>query len=127
MTALATFPKLDKLIPLLSSDKDGEVIATVGAIDRTLKSAGYDWFDLVKVIEIGGKQLTRPDRYVERVDAPITELDMARFALGNIGNLSESEGEFVRSVIRLLAYGNVLSPKQSRWLMAIYLALGGRP
>src|SRR6266853_2908868 len=39
--------KLKKLIPMLASDKDGEVIAAVGAIKRTLQSGGSDFHDLV--------------------------------------------------------------------------------
>lgn len=38
--------RLGKLIPRLASDHDGEVIATVTAIGRTLQGAGLDWHDL---------------------------------------------------------------------------------
>jgi len=38
---------LSKLIPLLASDKDGEVVATAHAISRVLKASGCDWHDLV--------------------------------------------------------------------------------
>jgi hypothetical protein len=38
--------QLVKLIPLLSSSNDGEVLATVRAIGRVLKSAGATWKDL---------------------------------------------------------------------------------
>src|SRR6266853_5809801 len=38
--------KLKKLIPMLASDKDGEVIAAVGAIRRTLQSNESDFHDL---------------------------------------------------------------------------------
>lgn len=48
MTALPTtlIPTLCKLIPLLGSDKDGEVLATVGAIGRVLCANKLDWHDL---------------------------------------------------------------------------------
>ncbi|KQP02628.1 hypothetical protein [Methylobacterium sp. Leaf93] len=39
-------PKLIKLLPLLGSDNDGEVVSTVWAIGRTLASAGADFHDL---------------------------------------------------------------------------------
>ena len=48
--ALAT-PKQVKLIPLLGSDKPGEVIATASAIGRTLERAGCDWHDLADGVE----------------------------------------------------------------------------
>ena len=49
MSALpaALVPMLSKLIPLLASDKDGEVVATAHAISRVLKASGCDWHDLV--------------------------------------------------------------------------------
>ncbi len=51
MTALVTIaPKLTKLIPLLDSDKDGEVVATARAIGRALKQAGADFHDLAAAL-----------------------------------------------------------------------------
>ncbi len=38
--------KLRKLLPLLASDKDGEVLGAARAIHRTLQSAGSDLHDL---------------------------------------------------------------------------------
>lgn len=38
--------RLSKLLPMLSSDKEGEIVAAAGAITRTLTSAGFDWHDL---------------------------------------------------------------------------------
>ncbi len=40
--------RLGKLIPRLASDHDGEVVATVLAIGRTLQGAGLDWHDLAE-------------------------------------------------------------------------------
>ena len=42
--------KLARLIPLLSSDKDGEVFGAARAIGRTLHSAGLDWHDLAGAV-----------------------------------------------------------------------------
>ena len=39
-------PRLAKLLPMLSSDKAGEVVAAASAIGRTLASVGCDWHDL---------------------------------------------------------------------------------
>lgn len=41
-----------KLIPKLASDNDGEVVATVKAIGRVLKSDELDWHDLANAIRI---------------------------------------------------------------------------
>ena len=43
-------PKLGKLIPLLASDKPGEVLGAVAAIRRTLEREGLDLHDLAKVL-----------------------------------------------------------------------------
>lgn len=42
--------KLAKLIPMLSSPMDGEVVAAARAIEKSLKGAGLDWHDLVNAI-----------------------------------------------------------------------------
>jgi hypothetical protein len=43
-------PVLAQLIARLGSPFDGEVIATVRAIDRTLRSNSLDWHDLTKAL-----------------------------------------------------------------------------
>lgn len=43
--------KIGKLIPRLASDHDGEVIATVRAIQRSLHSAGADLHDVVAALD----------------------------------------------------------------------------
>jgi hypothetical protein len=47
MTALPS--SIADLIRRLSTNFDGEVVATVRAIDRKLKAAGCDWHDLARV------------------------------------------------------------------------------
>ena len=49
--------KLKKLIPMLASDKDGEVIAAVGAIKRTLQSNGSDFHDLAAKLSKQQRQI----------------------------------------------------------------------
>src|SRR5436305_12965781 len=43
--------KITLLIPLLASDKDGEVLGTVNALRRVLDGAGLDLHDLAAAIE----------------------------------------------------------------------------
>jgi hypothetical protein len=47
---IETRDKLKKLIPMLSSDQDGEVLGTVAAIKRVLQSDGKDLIDLSKTL-----------------------------------------------------------------------------
>lgn len=46
--------KLAKIIPRLATEHEGEVLATVGAISRTLVAAGLDWHAVAKIIEDSG-------------------------------------------------------------------------
>jgi hypothetical protein len=43
-------PRLAKLLPLLSSDQPGEVVATARAIGQTLQRGGMDWHDLAALV-----------------------------------------------------------------------------
>lgn len=42
--------KLAKLLPVLSSDQDNEVVAAARAIDRVLRAAGLDWHTLAEAV-----------------------------------------------------------------------------
>lgn len=55
-----TVKKLGKLLPMLSSNHSGEVVAAVSAIGRTLSGAGFGWHDLAAA-------LTKPPEKVEVV------------------------------------------------------------
>src|SRR5258706_12066344 len=48
--------RLKKLIPMLASDQDGEKLATVGAIIRTLQANGSDLHDLATKLSKQQKQ-----------------------------------------------------------------------
>ena len=53
MTALAPIaPKLARLIPRLGSDHDGEIVATVRAIRRTLAAERLDLHDLANALDV---------------------------------------------------------------------------
>jgi hypothetical protein len=49
-------PNLTKLVRLLASDSDGEVLATARAIGRTLKGSGLDFNALATRIELCARQ-----------------------------------------------------------------------
>lgn len=44
--------KLSKLIPRLSTDQDGEIVGTVLAIGRVLKSESLDFHDLANALTV---------------------------------------------------------------------------
>jgi hypothetical protein len=59
MSLVALPPNIPKLIRLLASDCDGEVLATARAIDRTLKGSGLDFNDLATQLELGTREEAR--------------------------------------------------------------------
>lgn len=105
----AVTPKLAKLIPMLGSDRAGELLAAVYAIQRTLKAAGSDLHAVAAVIERAG----RP----EGPSRP-TWVDHARFCLQS-GQLNERELEFVTDMARRSRF-KPPSPRQVEWLSALY-------
>ena len=81
--------KLTKLIPMLSSDNDGEVLATVSAIKRTLSSAKLSMHDIVSSSKMDNTQAynSKLDLYEHKCE------EVLKFRLGN------NEREFIMSVI----------------------------
>ena len=53
-------PRLAKLLPLLSSDQPGEVVATARAIGLILKRGGMDWHDLAALVAGAAKRQAAP-------------------------------------------------------------------
>jgi hypothetical protein len=131
MTALAPVAsKIAKLIPLLASHHDGEVVATARAIERTLKSAGLDLHALADVVEHEPtpKELTVYDG--PEVGEPTTWLELARWCRHHDdGRLEDHERAFVHDMAARLACGGEPSKRQGAWLRALYAKLcraGGR-
>jgi hypothetical protein len=105
MTALAA--KLSALIPRLGSSFEGEVIATVRAIERTLAAAHQDWHDLARAV----------------TPAPPAQssgglIDIARFCVSHADLLSDREYGFVQSMLTRLQQRDA-TEKQLKWLLDI--------
>jgi hypothetical protein len=61
----AITPKIVKLLPLLTSEHDGEVVAAARAIGRILAAAGLDWHALANAIQtlpVGDALVSSPQR-----------------------------------------------------------------
>lgn len=115
MNALAPVaPKIAKLIPRLASDHDGEVVATVRAIRRTLESAGLDLHALAA--GLGGDSASERE--------PTSWQELAAWCR-NIGQhrLSLKEFVFVADMADRLILDAEPSEKQAAWLRAIYAKL----
>jgi hypothetical protein len=118
MTLIA--PKLSKLIPMLATDHDGEVVATVRAISRTLKGAGLDFHNLVEALcERQPAHTSAPAASPE--PAPSSLLDIANWCRAHaIGRLNLVERKFVCDMVERLSKGRRISQKQENWLRNIY-------
>lgn len=92
-------PKLAKLLPLLASDKDGEVVGTAPVIGRMLSAAKADWHDLVHAL-------------TEQPPEPTDEPPFILRCLHGPPALTEWETKFVASIVGVQARGRSLSDKQ---------------
>jgi len=95
-------PIIGKLLRLLGSDKDGEVVASARALRRVLQGAGLDLDDLA--------------RMVEGPDAGTEWSKMVRHCRSNSDQLSAKERDFVESLMR---WRGKPTEKQLIWLTAI--------
>ncbi len=113
--------KLDPLIRRLSTDKDGEVVACVRAIERQLHKAGLTFHDLAD-------RLTAPEPAAED-DAPAVFTDYAAavewLLTVDCGDLSAREIEFLESMRDILRRWPP-KPKQAAWIRALVAKLGGQ-
>jgi hypothetical protein len=111
VTALTSIaPQLAKMLPMLSSNIDGEVVAAAHAIDRLLRDAGRDWHDLVAAVLL-------PPAPAESGKSAI------RWCLSRRHLLSPRDREFLESVAEQL---RPLSTRQASWLNDIVAKLGSR-
>ena len=116
MTALATIaPRLRKLLLMLSSNQDGEVVGAARAIGRTLQGVGADWHALAGL-------LTEPPqpRKAPRPDDDAFADDwreMRRFCLDRDWLLRDREREFLTSIGD---WRGTLTDKQFAWLASIH-------
>jgi hypothetical protein len=114
--------KIGKLIPMLGSDRDGEVVAAVRALGRTLASIGADWHELAKALA------AEPKTVVVYRDAPAhdeTWLIIAEYCRDNDkGRLTPKERSFVRDMTFRLVNGGQPTERQAGWLRAIYAKVG---
>jgi hypothetical protein len=115
-------PKLAKLIPMLGSDRDGEALATVRAIERTLKAAGLDFHALAAAVEHEDAQPVRHDTDDPYPDIARGELrQMAEFLYRECRyTLTVKEQQFINSMTYKLAAGLDPTPRQKKWIVDLF-------
>ena len=120
--------RISRLLPMLSSDKQGEVIAAVNAIGRVLVAGGGNWHDLAKRVDggfpgaaFGGRGETRPPPqpkrtvYVVRTLEEMVEILLVKFS----DRMSKWERDFCVSLREQLRKSPSISPKQDKILAAL--------
>lgn len=134
--------KIQKLIKLLSSNSDGEVVAAARAILRTLEAEGADIHELAERVE--GRKLSQAEmrRIYDKAFADGRKSVAATADFSNVGGpsfhamaceiqhkddgrLSPKERDFVDDMVRWCARREP-SEKQAKWLHAIYCKIGRR-
>lgn len=115
-------PKLAKLVPRLASEADGEIVATVRAIDRTLRASGFDWHDVSAALV---PALPPPQKLCWQQEPKTWEQIASWCRLHAVGRLSPKEAKFVVDMSNRLVLGGQPTPKQGEWLRAIYAKLKG--
>jgi hypothetical protein len=138
--------RLGNFIRLLSSDRDGEVVAAARALIRTLQSAGADIHvlaeriaqpagltdaEMQKIFDAGydaglhaaETKFHGDDDFRDTDGKPIPER-MVQYCQQRAVRLRGREREFIDSVAARIVYREP-SEKQLKWLTSIYLRLGG--
>jgi hypothetical protein len=116
-------PRLEKLLLMLSSAHDNEVLTAVRAITRTLQTVGADWHDLATGLlpPETAKRRTKKSAPEDNAEAPWRV--MVGFCVVHEELLRAREREFVQS---LLYWNGDLTERQAAWLTAIYERLRRR-
>jgi hypothetical protein len=102
--------RIGKLLRMLSSDKDGEVIAAVGALKRTLAAGDLDLHDLADAVEAGlGGQHQQPPADQRRTWGPPAPSgddwqSMAWFCHHHRFELRKDDREFVADCLLGVAF-----------------------
>jgi len=119
-------PKLSKLIPMLATDHDGEVIATVRAISRTLKGAGMDFHNLVEALGEHKQTYTPPTKAPAPTSQPTSLRDIAIWLRTHAAHrMNYKEQKFVMDMASRLSAGQQASTKQANWLRSLHYWYSG--
>ena len=110
-------PMVSKLIARLGSDHDGEILATVDAIKRTLRNAGCDLHDLAGAISPAAIAVGISPTPAGSWRSQLAYCQARSFLL------REHEREFVRQLAARPRAWTGPFPKQRDWLAAIYARL----
>jgi hypothetical protein len=117
MNARLDLSRLKKLLLMLSSSSEGEVVNAARLIDSTLRDAGSDWHDLAGTLTSRPRPNHQPP---PRDDGPLDWRQQRDFCLEHRRLLRGRELDFLTDLIH---WRGLLTDKQASWLAAIYQRL----
>ena len=100
--------RLAKLCALLSSDKDGEVVAAARKASKLVHASGLTW------LEVFGYE--EPHQARSAVEPDMVLIDRIKFCLRHEEHLFDNEEDFLQRILKWAASGSNISPKQEAWL-----------
>jgi hypothetical protein len=121
-----TREKLAKILPRLMSPHEGEIVATIRAIERTLAAENLDFHDLVAVLTNGAAAPSAPAQQTaanpshQEIDADGLVNLIVRIRMAG-SYLSPRANDFLKSLEeRALQYDRVfLTERQLQWLKSL--------
>jgi hypothetical protein len=131
--------RLGKLVRMLSSTNDGEVVAAARAIERTLRDNALDIHDLADMLasDKGASAAALEDAYragyrdgshaADVEDDTLSWREVAKFCQARAQQLRRREREFVEHMVRWTGLGREPSDRQARWLDFLYSKLKHEP
>lgn len=105
--------RLAKIVPLLASDKDGEVLSAARSILRVAAAAGCDVHCLATKVAAA---------FQDKVE-PLEALgwrDLASEIAMHVDALDIAESDFLKNMMALARSGGQPTERQVAWLQAIY-------
>jgi hypothetical protein len=139
--------RIAAVVRLLASDRDGEKLAAVAALERTLKSAGTDFNGLAHGIENLGKSTVVPDEIKKKIwDAAVQHTEnrlhgaddfantdgkpdwkaVALFCQRNINRLDAKHHDFINKVAAQTVWDREPTERMHKYLFSLFLRLGGK-
>jgi hypothetical protein len=132
--------KISKLLKMLSSSSDGEVVAAARALLRTLQAEGTDIHELAERVE--GRKLSHAEMktiydraFQDGKNAAVAANGFSPVGVPTFysmaceiqakanGRLSPKEQDFIEDMVRWCALREP-SEKQAKWLHSIYCKIG---
>jgi hypothetical protein len=114
----ATRDRLEKLVRMLSSDKDGEVLAATAAIRRVLATEGLDIHSLADALCRPAPRAEQRAPHKDRAE-DTDWYSMACECDAHEDRLSEREQKFISDMVTWTAR-RAPTEKQQAWLLAIF-------